>query len=766
MFKNFAKRKNLNYMTQTVILLSSFLFILIAIFSCIVTIFFSYRTDAMCTQLNSQALKQLAEFTDKYIFENIDRINKTYFDEEAEYEPAKKFFNNMENMSHEEMQRLQSDMFDVKKNYSFLNNIYLYNSRFDSFISTGDGIVFAASDFRNNLSIENRFFTYLDSINNDFYVPQDDNIMLRDQKGLIIYVHYVPAPEPVSVLRKQVSCVIMIIDVKDIVDFLQQIKMPGIQHFAIFDHNQKALIHSDEFPGIQEIIPKNEISSKAAATHTHGKITSGHWLNRISYIWFKSDVNDWSYMYMLSLSDTQRNIIIVALMVMVIAFLTIFIGYVLIRISSKKLYTPFNAAMQKALDNLPEDDEISENDLEILNHLIDEYGKKKKEYATMHEQYSYLSLNVASLDIIRGFTIKDNDSILKHLAAYGVDFSKKEYGLILIEFNPLFLSTFTVDQNDFILYDVVDALKESFNCVAAVNTNNTVELVVNYDEIDYPKITAKLKRLIPEKSFINIYCCPPITELNNVSVCHDQAVSMMKYSYLYGYDNIFKVSSLMEQDLDNRTLNDKETALLETLLRNGNEQKFYDECNRILTEVKSEKHSYSYAQNVVLKIFSLMCQVAKEYEIPIQQAYSYKKIINNENFDTTTMYLFEFSDNLFSKLSTKENKKKFDMINNIKNYIEEHITEDISLSSVAQQFNISVGYLSKFFKENSGQSFSKYIIEKKFARAAQVLIENPEKSVNDIANDFGYFDTAYFSRQFKAHHGVTPVQYRKLNQKT
>lgn len=764
MLKSHAKRKKSNYMMQTVLFLSSFLFILIAIFSCIVTIFFSFRTESMYTRLNSQSLEQLAEFTDKYVFENVDRICETYFNSESEYEPAKKFFNNMENMSHEEMQSLQQDMFEVKKSNTFLNNIYLYNSRFDSFVSTGDGIVYGASDFRNKLSIENRFFTYLDSINGDFYVPQDDNIMLRNQEGLIIYVHYVSAAEPVSFLRRQVSCVIMVIDVKNIIEFLQQVNMPGIENFAIIDHNQKALIHSESFPGIQQLTQEHGINFEEITSTKHGNITKGHWGNRTSYVWFKSDLHDWNYVYMLSRSDTSRNIFIVALVVMIIAFLTILIGYVIIRVSSKKLYTPFNATMQKALENLADDDERSDDELEILNHLIDEYGNRKKEYAAMHEQYSNLSLNVTSLDIIRGFTRKDNDSILERLAAYGIDFSRKEYGFILIEFNPVFLSTFTVDQNDFILYDVADALKETLNCVAAVNTNNTVELVINYDKINYDDIIERLKNLIPEKSFINLYYCPPITELYNVSTCHKQATSMMKYSYLYGYDNVFDVPSLMKQDLDNRTLNDKDISLLESLLRNGNDQQFYDECNRILAEVKSEKHSYSYAQNVVLRIFSIMCRVAKEYEIPTQHADSYKKITGNENFDTTTMYLFEFSDKLFDKISNKDNERKSDMINSIKTYIEEHITEDISLSSVAQQFNISVGYLSKFFKENSGQSFSKYIIEKKFARAAQALIEYPEKSISDIANDFGYFDTAYFSRQFKSHHGVTPVQYRKLNQ--
>lgn len=759
-----SKRKKSNYMMQTVFFLSFLLFIIIAIFSCVVTIFFSFRTDSIYTHLNSQSLQQLAGFTDKYIFENSDRICNTYFNKDAEYEPAKKFFNNMENMSHEEMQSVQNELLSIKKNNPSLSDIYLYNSRFDSFISTCDGIVFGASDARNNLTIENRFFTYLDHINTDFYVPQDDNIMLRNQEGRIIYVHYVSSDETTSFGTKQVSCVLMLIDVENIISFLKQIEVPGIQSFAIIDHNQKVLIRSDNFPGINTLAEENNIDFDKVASSKSGNITTGLLGKRSSCVWFKSDIHDWNYMYVLSLSDTSRNIFLLVLGVMIIAFFVTFGGYVVIRISSQKFYKPFNLTMQKALENLA-GDETSEDEFEILNHLIDEYSNRKKEIAIMHEEYSYLSLRINALDIIRGFTPKNDSTVNERLLAYGIDFTKKEYGLILIEFDPIFLSSFTVDQNDFILYDIMDVLIETFNCIVAATTRNTIELVVNYDNIDYADISAELKKLILEKSIINIYCCPIVHSLADIPAYHTQALDMTKYSYLYGYDNVFNVDELIQQDMNNSLLSDNDIALLETLLKNGNAEQFNQECNRILAQVKSEKCSYQYAQNVILNIFSTLCRVAKELSVPIHQSDFFNKITSNRNFDTTTMYLFEFSDQLFDKISNKDKERKFDMISNIKDYIEEYITEDVSLSSIAQHFNLSVGYLSKFFKENTGVPFSKYIIEKKFSHAAIMLIEHPERTVADIANEFGYFDTAYFSRQFKAHYGVTPVQYRKANQK-
>ena len=72
--------------------------------------------------------------------------------------------------------------------------------------------------------------------------------------------------------------------------------------------------------------------------------------------------------------------------------------------------------------------------------------------------------------------------------------------------------------------------------------------------------------------------------------------------------------------------------------------------------------------------------------------------MDNNFFDGSTVYLFELSDRIFKELSDKmsiqSEDRRYSLITDIKEYIREHITEDISLASVAQQFNISAGSVS------------------------------------------------------------------------
>jgi 5-methyltetrahydrofolate--homocysteine methyltransferase len=83
----------------------------------------------------------------------------------------------------------------------------------------------------------------------------------------------------------------------------------------------------------------------------------------------------------------------------------------------------------------------------------------------------------------------------------------------------------------------------------------------------------------------------------------------------------------------------------------------------------------------------------------------------------------------------------------------------IILETFSQLSELRAAFLA--FKENTDISFSNYIIDKKFDYAASVLQNDLKISVSDVAGNLGYFDKAYFTRQFKARYGMTPLQYRK-----
>lgn len=93
-------------------------------------------------------------------------------------------------------------------------------------------------------------------------------------------------------------------------------------------------------------------------------------------------------------------------------------------------------------------------------------------------------------------------------------------------------------------------------------------------------------------------------------------------------------------------------------------------------------------------------------------------------------------------------------------YIEEHITEDLSVEKIAKQVNISPFYFQKGFAMLCGFTMAEYIRNRRLALAANDLSASDEKII-DIALKYGYDSPDSFTKAFTRFHGVTPSKARK-----
>ena len=100
-------------------------------------------------------------------------------------------------------------------------------------------------------------------------------------------------------------------------------------------------------------------------------------------------------------------------------------------------------------------------------------------------------------------------------------------------------------------------------------------------------------------------------------------------------------------------------------------------------------------------------------------------------------------------------------VNQIINYLDEHCSERISLDRIAKNMYLSPVYISKIFKEETGESPINYLIKIRLEKA-KVMLEAPGPvSIKKIATSVGYDDAYHFSKLFKKYYSVSPLNYRK-----
>ena len=122
-------------------------------------------------------------------------------------------------------------------------------------------------------------------------------------------------------------------------------------------------------------------------------------------------------------------------------------------------------------------------------------------------------------------------------------------------------------------------------------------------------------------------------------------------------------------------------------------------------------------------------------------------------------------ENVISQVNSYRDLKTGGLIKRAKDYIKLNYSRSITLEDVAREINVSPQYLSKLFKDETGENFIDYLTSMRI-RIAKNLLEGDEMSVKEICFSIGYSDPNYFSRTFKKIVGVTPTEYKDsfLNQ--
>jgi AraC-type DNA-binding domain-containing proteins len=95
-------------------------------------------------------------------------------------------------------------------------------------------------------------------------------------------------------------------------------------------------------------------------------------------------------------------------------------------------------------------------------------------------------------------------------------------------------------------------------------------------------------------------------------------------------------------------------------------------------------------------------------------------------------------------------------------YIHEHIYEPEKLKAeqIASHFNISLNYISEYFKKHMKQTLQQYILTYKLSLVATRL-HYSDKRLNEIAFEFGFTDESHLNKMFRKYRGVSPAVYRK-----
>lgn len=362
---------------------------------------------------------------------------------------------------------------------------------------------------------------------------------------------------------------------------------------------------------------------------------------------------------------------------------------------------------------------------------------------------------------------KQQDALFKKL-----HLSLSEENLFIMVFSPDCLNSRLDENIQKVFYSIVrEKLLLKFpSGISFFNSDGNVICIVNavYDGLKTAEeqlytISSVMIYEVYEKAGLSISCAIS-TSFNcfnqfNIQYCNALELLDTRF-YTQGRQTYLKSGVVIPDKTENYTAFLKK---LRYLLNQFEYKKAMEELSKISRHILAEK---TVVPSHVRQLYCTIC------ELFVSQVFtnSYSNTIR----EIDHMYDLVKSSPLMSDMIIDvqqfchqicENQSGFleteNTIEKVINYMSEHYSEKITLTTASKLANMSENYFSKVFKKYAGENFNNYLVNLRINIAKNELVKTDAK-IYSIAEHVGFNNVAYFTQVFKKLTGNSPEQYRSL----
>lgn len=209
----------------------------------------------------------------------------------------------------------------------------------------------------------------------------------------------------------------------------------------------------------------------------------------------------------------------------------------------------------------------------------------------------------------------------------------------------------------------------------------------------------------------------------------------------------------------------KRTPMLKIFLENGQK----DECLQLLGELLGATGGMQYAAGDISKelyysISLLLLAFINENKLneKIGSHVSLDALTNmdcHKCWSDASNYLSSLVVSIFIQNRDDSFRNTDRILRYVKNYVSDHICEDLSLTRISGLLHFNPSYFSRLFKSVTDMGYMEYVACIKTAKAKEML-SNSTLEINEIAEMLGFNAPSNFSRFFKKQADISPQEYR------
>lgn len=295
-----------------------------------------------------------------------------------------------------------------------------------------------------------------------------------------------------------------------------------------------------------------------------------------------------------------------------------------------------------------------------------------------------------------------------------------------------------------------------------------VLLFKNFKDIRVNRTLNDLKEKVNKDMERNIFIAlgNEVRGVIEIHKSYKEAERLMKEKFLYFERGIISSSIDIE---DKNSKKEKEEFNIEKIysyVEVNDLEQLRISFDKVENYLKHNKYSEDKIKIMAIRIFlELKEKLVKDYDLEDNMIADKEQIIE-EIYSKNS--LKELMDYLFENFATLSNKiadnSSDNIIKRMTNYINKNYYKDLKLEGLAEIFNYNSAYLGKLFKSAIGENFNTYLDRIRIDKAKLLLTEEKLK-VYQVSEKVGYKNIDYFHSKFKKYVGMSPLNYKKINDK-
>lgn len=612
-------------------------------------------------------------------------------------------------------------------------------------------------------------FTILDKMkptsNQSFFVPAT---MFDDQPNLLLY-----RPIPISSNYTE-GVLVLQVSPDNIMKFIGSLEHGQGTRILVADKNNRVIISSkrDEMGKRLDAI----VSPSLMSDEQQGRPQTMD-IGDISYKLHsqKSSDTDWTYIAMTPMAELTSQSARIKLTTWIIGGLLALIWTLVATIGSERMYFPIQRLFDKVIP-LDKGGKSRGDGLAALDaYMMQLVDTNRKLHDRLNEQFPYLKQGVFQ-QLLRGELneqefLQAADKVNMRLHGSHVFVCVAEADDI-----PAFHRTYQDNDRALIHYALLKMMEETFHifpdCTGFTSKSGQIVLLIGTDDTgaecrDRLQQCADELRSNAKQYFrfpVSVAIGNPLPGYAAIGRGYEEAVALLSHRLVMG-DDITITADRADEGLlrSSRQMVERQKQIVFHVVH-GN----LEESEVLLAQLVAELPKTQLKPETARGLFSYMLG---ELDYMLQQAGCDIQQVTNEDKHERLYRMRSLSElerwlvqELFPAVKAQLQKdvvsKQARTVQQVTQFVQERIQDELSLQMVADHFKLSVSYLSKIFKEESGRTFSEFVLELKMTKAKQWL-EHTETPIKEISDRLGYSSVQNFNRTFKTWFNVPPGEFRK-----